>query len=85
MLRYEGANSSKHTVIQRLNAKASASSNRSSPQKISGPIANVGAPKMPSLRAASVAIFNRRSPSALFARAMIGAGDLSSKARTRST
>src|SRR5947209_5394080 len=68
-------------AIQRPAAKASASSSRSSPQKISVPIANVGAPKMPSLRAASVACFDRRSPSALFARAMIGAADLSSEAR----
>src|SRR5262245_38560298 len=69
---------------QRPAAKASASSSRSSPQKISAPIAKVGAPKMPSLRAPSVAAFNRRSPSVLLARAMIGAGDLSSEARTRS-
>jgi len=70
--------------ISVLPAKARASSSRSSPQKISAPIAKVGAPKMPSLRAASVAAFSRRSPSAPFARAMIGAGDLSSEARTRS-
>src|ERR1700730_367388 len=72
-------------AIQRPAAKLSASSSRSSPQKISELIANVGAPKMPSLRAASVACFDRRSPSALFARAMIGAADLPSEARICST
>jgi len=40
-------------------AKLSASASRSSPQKISWPMAKVGAPKMPSLRASSVASFSR--------------------------
>ena len=62
--------------LWRPDAKLRASSSRSSPRKISEPIANVGAPKMPSARASLVPSCNRRSLSAPLARATIGPADL---------
>ena len=68
-------------VLEPRSDQSSASSSRSSPQKISLPITNVGEPNIPSERAVSVSASYFARTADPFARARTAAGSLASSTR----